>query len=302
VAYAALDAFKEMLHEPARAVPTSELLIFPDQVLVTNSERILPILISRSGYTSEVVRAARLLRERKIPFIAVTCEDMELSRLADLVFRLPVSEESTVMTGSFTSMLLTTQFIAARCARKLELIEILAQMPARVEVLLEESAQGLERLVARDFEDFVFLGQGGLFGIAQECAIKTTEASQSYVQAYHTLEFRHGPKAIVSPKVLTTVLISESGFEQESAVAMEVKELGGAVIAVANEGNSQLSNTADLTINLQIAGPEWMRAAAFVVWGQLIGVYRGLHNGLNPDEPHNLTRVVELEEFRNAKV
>jgi glucosamine--fructose-6-phosphate aminotransferase (isomerizing) len=206
------------------------------------------------------------------------------------------------MTGSFTSMLLTAQFLAVRCARKLELIEIFARVPARVESLLEEYAQGLERLTGKDFDNFVFLGQGGLFGIAQESAIKTTEASQSYVQAYHTLEFRHGPKAIVSPKVLTTVLLSESGFEEESAVAMEVKDLGGAVIAIANEGNAQLSNIADLTIDLQIVGPEWMRTAAFAVWGQLIGVYRGLHKGLNPDQPHNLSRVVELEEFRSAKV
>jgi fructoselysine-6-P-deglycase FrlB-like protein len=48
------------------------------------------------------------------------------------------------------------------------------------------------------FEDYVCLGQGALYGVACESALKLTEMSVSYGQSFHTLEFRHGPKSIVS--------------------------------------------------------------------------------------------------------
>jgi hypothetical protein len=51
-----------------------------------------------------------------------------------------------------------------------------------------------------DFSDFVFLAQGPLFGIASECMLKVTESSSSYAQVFHSLEFRHGPKSIASPR------------------------------------------------------------------------------------------------------
>ena len=296
IAAAAVQAFKGILQAPARAIPASELLLFPEQNLLSHSARILPILISRSGYTSEVLRAARLLRERKIPFLGISCEHNELSALADITFQLPVDEKSTVMTGSFTSMLLTLQYIAAHCAGNLELIRCFDTLPGNVKQLLANYAPSMEQLVLGNFEDFVFLGQGELFAIAQECAIKTTEASQSYVQSYHTLEFRHGPKSIVSSGVLTVLLISEAGYAEESAVALEIKKLGGAVVIVANNAAEHLIQSVDLSIVLRLESPECIRAVAYVIWGQLLGVYLGLHKGLNPDQPHNLNRVVVLQD------
>lgn len=296
IAAAAVPAFKEILLAPARAIPASELLLFPEQNLLSASTRVVPVLISRSGYTSEVLRTARLLRQRNIPFIGISCEHNELSALADVPFELPVHEKSTVMTRSFTSMLLTLQYIAARCSGNLELIRRFAALPGNVKQLLAKFAPSIERLVAGDFENFVFLGQGSLFAIAQECAIKTTEASQSYVQSYHTLEFRHGPKSIVSSRVLTTLLISEAGYAEESAMALEIKKLGGAAAVIANDVAEQLSQSADLSIDLRLDVPECIRSVAYVIWGQLIGVYLGLHKGLDPDQPHNLSRVVVLQD------
>ena len=51
---------------------------------------------------------------------------------------------------------------------------------------------GLPPVIA-DRSHFVFLGSGPLYGIAQEGALKLQEMSLSYTQAYHPMEYRHGP-------------------------------------------------------------------------------------------------------------
>jgi glutamine---fructose-6-phosphate transaminase (isomerizing) len=119
--------------------------------------------------------------------------------------------------------------------------------------------------------------------------------SCSYAQSFHTLEFRHGPKAIVSPDTLITFIISETGFDAEIAVLEEIKALGGTTLVVANTCNSALRKAADYVVELSLGIPEAARAAASVTPGQLLGFYTGLKKGLNPDEPQNLSRVVMLE-------
>ena len=94
----------------------------------------------------------------------------------------------------------------------------------RIAVLAEQ----MEEFVARhSFDDFVFLGQGPFHGIAREAALKVMEMSCSYSQVFHALEFRHGPKAIVSEKMCLTFLLSDSGGKAETEVLEEMKALGG---------------------------------------------------------------------------
>ena len=79
----------------------------------------------------------------------------------------------------------------------------------------------------RPFADYVCLGQGPFYGLACETALKVNEMSVSYAQNFHTLEFRHGPKAIVGPETLVIFLLSEQGYEAECEVLQEIKGLGG---------------------------------------------------------------------------
>ncbi|MGO8656015.1 SIS domain-containing protein, partial [Rhizobium ruizarguesonis] len=47
--------------------------------------------------------------------------------------------------------------------------------------------------IIADRSHFVFLGGGPLFGVALEGALKLMEMSQIMTQAFHPLEYRHGP-------------------------------------------------------------------------------------------------------------
>ena len=100
--------------------------------------------------------------------------------------------------------------------------------------------------------------------------------------------------SIVSEKVLVGALLSEAGYAEESAVLLEMKGLGGCTVAIANQLSPEVLRSADLAIELALAGPELARLVVYIVWGQLLGSRLGLRKGLDPDSPRHLSRVVTL--------
>ena len=294
LAQAAAATFTVLAAVPVRAVPASEILLFPGLVFPNEEAAIFPVLISRSGHTSEVLQVAEFLRQRGVEFLAVTCDGNELTHLSTRTLKLPVTEESTVMTSSFTSMLMALQYIAARLAGQDEFVDALHALPAALARLLPIYGPRIEKFAQRSFDDAAFLGQGALYPIASETALKVMEASSSYAQFFHTLEFRHGPMSIVSEKVLVGALLSETGYTEESAVLLEMKGLGGCTLAIANQLSPEVLRSADLAIELALPVPELARLVVYVVWSQLLGSRLGLRKGLDPDSPRHLSRVVTL--------
>jgi glucosamine--fructose-6-phosphate aminotransferase (isomerizing) len=294
LAQAAAATFTGLTSVPARAVPASEILLFPKLVFPIEEAAFFPVLISRSGHTSEVLQVAEFLRLRGVDFLAVTCDGNELKNLTNRILKLPVTEESTVMTSSFTSMLIALQYIAARFAEENEFVDALHRLPAALAGLLLIHGPRIEEFAQRSFDDVAMLGQGALYPIASESALKIMESSSSYAQFFHTLEFRHGPMSIVSEKVLVGALLSETGYAEESTVLLEMKGLGGCTLAIANKLTPEVESSADLAIELALAVPELARLAVYVVWGQLLGSRIGLRKSLNPDAPRHLSRVVTL--------
>ena len=296
LAIAAASAFNHV-GLSARAVPASEILLYPALALPPGRDY-LPIMISRSGRTSEVVRAARLLeQERNIRTIAITCANRQpLEAECSLTLKLlDADEQSTVMTRSFTSMLLGLQYLAAKVAGE-DLAHSLTKLPEETAPLLEEIPQRLRAFVeARSFEDCIFLAQGPLFGIASECMLKVTESSCTYTQVFHSLEFRHGPKSVAGPETLITFLMSETSYNAELDLLEEMKKTGAATLVIGNRLDARSWSAADFAIELGLTVAEYARPAAYTIWGQLYGLYNGLKKGLNPDSPKNLTRVVVLE-------
>ena len=296
LAQAAAATLVELTGVPARAVPASELLLCPQLVIPAKGAPVFPVLISRSGRTSEILQAAEVLRDRKIEFMSVTCDGNELAELSLRTLQLPVTEESTVMTSSFTSMLLALQYTSARLSDNTGFIQSLHALPGALDGLLSTYGPRLEEFADRSFDDVAFLAQGALYPIAAETALKVMESSSSFAQYFHTLEFRHGPKSIVSERVLVGGLLSESGYAEQCAVLVEMKSLGGCTLAIANHITAELRSSADLSIELNLRVPEVARLIVYVVWGQLLGAYVGIKRGLNPDSPRHLSRVVTLAE------
>ncbi len=299
IALSAAAAWSSITGMRARAIPASELLLFPEIVLA-GSEDLAAAVISRSGRTSEAVRAAQVLeREKNIRVLAVTgTPDQPLEQIATATLPLlPCDEQSTVMTRSFTSMLVGLQYLAACEANNSTLLNTFSKLPG----LAQKAMDGLHPRIrdfagSRHFADYVCLGQGPLYGLACETALKVNEMSVSYAQNFHTLEFRHGPKSIVGPETLVMFLLSEQGYDAECEVLQEVKGLGGTTLTVTNRADTRARDASDCLIEFDFELPELVRLAPYVFAGQMTGLYTGLKKGLDPDNPRHLSRVVVLDE------
>jgi glucosamine--fructose-6-phosphate aminotransferase (isomerizing) len=304
IALAAAASWRIITGMRARAVPASELLLFPDLVLADPTE-VAAVVISRSGRTSEALQAARLLEQEKdIRTLAVTStadQPLEQIATATLPF-LACDEQSTVMTRSFTSMLLGLQYLAACHVEDRAFASALVSLPGSASNAMGGLHQQIREFVAaRQFADYVCLGQGPFYGLACETALKVTEMSVSYAQSFHTLEFRHGPKSIVSPETLVIFLLSESGYDAECDVLQEIKRLGGTTLAIANRADERVRAASDLLVEFNFELPELARLAPYVFAGQFAGLYTGLKKGLDPDNPRNLSRVVILGPEESAE-
>src|ERR1700676_1418323 len=287
LAEAAASAWTTVSGRRARALPASEVLLFPD-LSKLDPERTQAVIISRSGKTSEPVRAAESLnRSFKVPTLGITCTpDSELARICDSTLALSAADEqSLVMTRSFSSMFLALLHLGAARASKANISWAIENAASALSARVRGFNSQIESFVSKhDFEDFVYLAQGPLFPVAREAALKITEMSCSYAQAYHTLEFRHGPKAIVSPRTCLTFFLSESGIKAECEVMAEMKDLGGVTLAVCNRATESIRRSADLVFECAAEMPEIVFPAPFIVPAQLLGLHYGLKKGLNPDE------------------
>jgi glutamine---fructose-6-phosphate transaminase (isomerizing) len=299
IALAAAATWSALTGMSARAIPASEILLFPETALPGNEKRVA-VLISRSGRTSETVSAAEFLRgKHNVHTLTVTGTQNELLEkfTHSTLPLLPSDEQSTVMTRSFTSMLLGLQSLAASWAGNRAFVDGLEKIALTSKTILQNLHQQILHFVeAHDFADYVCLGQGPFYGLACETALKITEMSCSYAQSFHTLEFRHGPKSIVSPETLVIFLLSEQGYDAECEVLQEIKSLGGTTIAITNRADQRAHAAVDLLIELNFTAPELARISPYVLAGQLLGLYTGLKKNLDPDNPRNLSRVVILNE------
>jgi glucosamine--fructose-6-phosphate aminotransferase (isomerizing) len=287
-----------LLKTRCTAVPASELLFAPREMMQrTGAHQV--VLVSRSGKTTEVLRAAQWLKANAAArTLGVTCsENSALAETCTHILKLPwADEKSMVMTRSFTSILLLFERLGAKFAGDAGLASALDGMPEKTAAWLAANADKIRAFGAkRRFADYVFLGQGAHFWLAQEAALKMTEMSSSYAQAYHTLEFRHGPKSIASKDTLITFLLSDAATEEESSLTGELKKLGAAILVIANRATPALRRDSDLLIELGLDEPEYARLALTAIPAQLLGLEVGLRKGLNPDVPKNLTRAVVLD-------
>ena len=284
---AAASLYQELTGRAARAIPAGELLLNP-QIVIREKIPQLLVTISRSGTTTETIKATEKFRaEHRGNVIGITCYDTDLVDLSDVSLVIPEGqEESIAQTRSFASMYVAATAFCARMAGREDFLETMKKLPeignwliGNYESLAKEMGENL------DFDRFYFLGSGIRHGLACEVNLKMKEMTLTHSESFHFLEFRHGPMSMVNEKAVVVGLLSESNFSHEKAVLSEMQTLGGKTVALAE-------SEADISFESQI--PENARGVLYLPVLQLMAFYRSLAKGLNPDRPKNLTAVVQL--------
>jgi glucosamine--fructose-6-phosphate aminotransferase (isomerizing) len=280
---------------PARALPASELWLFPD--IVSASEAML-LAVSRSGTTTETLQALDRFREAgNGPALTVTCYPQStLAQQADFALVAPDGQEQSIaQTRSFTSMLLLTQALAAVLGRDEGMLERLRRLPDALEDVVDRLGDLPRRLGEdQDIERLFFLGGGPLHGLASEAMLKTKEMSLSYAEAYYPLEFRHGPMSMVDGHTLVVGFLSDTGLAEELRVLQDMQGLGARTLALVEDGSVFADWQPDHIVELRSGLGEWERGLLYLPMLQRLAYHRALAKGLDPDRPTNLKAVVEL--------
>lgn len=284
----------------ADAMPASELWLSPQ--LAGDLAGTLLVAVSRSGETSETVHALQSFRQaggRAVLHIGCYPEST-LARSADLALTVPKAQEMSVaQTRSFASMLILCQALVASLVAGPHAVGRLGSLPDLGRRLLERYA-GLSESLGSDpsLQRFFFLGSGPRYGLASEAMLKMKEMSLSYSEAYHPLEFRHGPKSVVNDESLVIGLLADEARVQEAAVLSDMKALGARTLAIAEGGTPEALGGADYAVDLGSGLPMADRLILYLPVLQLMAYHRALANGQDPDRPRNLTAVVTLPEGR----
>ncbi len=280
----------------ARALPASEIWLFPP--LAGDLSRTLLVAVSRSGETSETVHALQVFRQAGgKAAVAVTCySESAVASRCDLTLAVPSAQERSVaQTRSFASMLVLCQALVGVLAGDGDLEPRLRGLPALGQRLLDSYGDLAADLGSQLWlERFFFLGNGPLYGIASEAMLKMKEMSLSTSEAYHMLEFRHGPKSVVNEVSLVIGLVSDGARAQEAAVLAEMKNLGARTLVLAEDGDLATLGTPHHAVRLQSGLQPADRLVLYLPVLQLMAFHRAVAKGLNPDQPRNLTAVVSL--------
>jgi len=296
-ALTAAQVFQALTGIRSRGLPSSEPLLFP-QTSYSPQETLL-VAVSRSGETTETVRAVRSFsEERGAPVVAITCYPRstlarEAARIGPVLTARQGQEKSIAQTRSFASMLVAAQGFAGVVKNSLPYIKSLEGLPLIGNWLLQERAVLARELgEAMSLQRFFFLGSGPNYGLACETMLKMKEMSLSYSEAYHFMEFRHGPKSMVDRSSLVVGLVSEEAREQEIAVLKEMQELGATILALADYefGLEEF----DHIVAFKSGTSDWARGVLYLPLLQLLAYHRAMAKGLDPDHPAHLDAVVKL--------
>jgi glucosamine--fructose-6-phosphate aminotransferase (isomerizing) len=280
--------YQSLTGRPASATPGGELLLNP-QITLTDGRTLL-VAISRSGTTSETVKAVERFKEQGRGDVAViTNYETSLSEIADVAIVIPEGqEESVAQTRSFASMFVAATAFSLRMAGETNgLLSAMDALPEAGERLLRKYGP-LAREIGEnlDLDRFYFLGSGIRYGLASEVNLKMKEMTLTHSEPFHFLEFRHGPMSMVNEKAVVIGLVSEKNFGHEQAVLDEMRALGGSTLSL---GESRT----DVAFHSNV--PENARGVLYLPVLQLMAFYRSRAKGLNPDRPTNLTAVVKLD-------
>ncbi len=273
------------------------------------------VVITQSGETADTTAAQREALNRGAKTVAISnVADSTISREASAKLHTSAGPEKAVpATKSFTTQLTILYLLSLFLARKRgrltsettrahlnELDSIPTAIESSLETWNERAAE-----CARQFQKaraFLFLGRGVHYAIAREGALKLKEISYVQAEGMPAGELRHGPTALVDENLPIIVLATRDDSDPDSmlryqktlAVIEHIKTAGGKTIAIATEGDREISKLAAHVIFVPPA-PELLLPILEVVPLQLFAYHFAILNGHNVDSPRNLTKAVVTE-------
>jgi len=181
-------------------------------------------------------------------------------------------------------------------ARLREAVDHLAYLPDLVGRVLDHGDE-YERLANKfyDREHFLYLGRGINYPIALEGALKLKEISYIHAEGYPAGEMKHGPIALIDEAMpVVAIVVHDHVYDKMVSQIEQVKARGGIVIALATEGDTEITAKADHVLYAPPT-PPLLSPVVNVVPLQLLAYHLAVRRGCDVDQPRNLAKSVTVE-------
>jgi len=135
-----------------------------------------------------------------------------------------------------------------------------------------------------------------------EGALKLKELSYIHAEGYPAGEMKHGPNALIDENLPVVFLAaydpdspeSHQRYEKVLNNIKEVKSRDGVIVALGNEGDGDLAESADHLITIP-ATTEFLLPILEVIPLQLLAYHCAVRRGCDIDQPRNLAKSVTVE-------
>jgi len=265
------------------AVSTTDIVSNAPQYLLKSIPTLL-ISYGRSGNSPESVAAVKLAEQviDNCYHLVITCNpEGELAINAKnqqnaLSILMPQGtlDQSFAMTSSFTSMLVSTLAIFSP---QVEQLEIAAQW---AESFLAKNVDALKEQAKKPTQRLVFLGSGGLQGIAREAALKVLELTAGQVLSYFEspLGFRHGPKSLMDTTTEVVFFSSSDSYTKlydQDLLNELFRDDKSLDITALNK--SSFDHSEELT--------DVWAGLPYILYCQILAFFKSMQANITPDNP-----------------
>ena len=287
-------AARLILDASALAIPAGDLLIHADtyrQVL----KGCTLVALSRSGETSEIIRAVERVREMDVgcKVLGVICtEGSTLAAHCDYTLEMPWAfDHSVCQTRTVSCLYLLCTYIAARLSGNERLVADLRAAVADGPAYMRDNEPVFETVACGDWTHAVVLGDAELSGLCEEGALAFKEICQIPSNHYHLLDVRHGPMVLVGEKTLVIAVLSAAKNKLELDVLSDIAVKGATVVAYSDEP-LEMPGVVSVSFGQRLLHPA--RGIPAIAICQLISYYKSFQTGANPDQPDGLNPWIQL--------
>ena len=295
--------FEGMARIPVEVDLASEFR-YRDPILTDGT---LVIVISQSGETADSLAALREAKEKGCKVLGiVNVVGSSIAREADNVMYTWAGPEIAVATTkAYSCQLIALYLLAMKFAHVrgtisegelAEMIEDLKKLPAQVEMLLNNKDR-IQKFANRYLaaKSIFFIGRGIDYAISMEGSLKLKEVSYIHSEAYAAGELKHGTISLIEDGTLVTALLTQENlYKKMISNIEEVKTRGAFVMAVTNEGHSDVEKAADYVVYIPKTNKYFTNSLAIIPL-QLFGYYVAVGRGCDVDKPRNLAKSVTVE-------
>jgi len=290
-------ALAEKTGRRVEAVATTDLVSNPYQYFAEDLPTLL-VSFARSGNSPESVAAVELANQclTNCYHLVLTCNgngklyknSVGDNRCFALLMPAETNDQSFAMTSSFSSMMLAAFSVIDLKSDHSKEVERLCLCS---EGLVKEINMPFSNIATFDFSRVIYLGSGGLQGLAQESALKLLELTAGKVVAMYDspLGFRHGPKSIVDSDTLIVVYISNNPYTRQYDLDLlnELRrdKIASKVIAVTAQLDEQVTNGDYWHVPAMETATDIELLFPYIIFAQIYAFHRALALGNTPDNP-----------------